>query len=91
MVSVTLRLPVADPKGVRFSDEYHAQFLSYASECFLGARFLDPRGEFCYLLVVAEGGMVSRGTDFRSFVNVAKVHYRANSIRVEYLGEFESL
>ena len=81
MVAVTLRLPLANPQGVRFSDEYHAQFLDYASECFLGTRFLEPRGAFCYLLVVVEGGMVSRGTDLRSFVNVAKVHYRADSIR----------
>jgi len=91
MVAVTPRLPLADPKGVRFLDDHHAQFLSHANECFLGARFLEPRGEYCYLLVVAEGGMVSRGTDLRCFVNIAKVHYRTASIRVEYLGAFESL
>ena len=90
MVSVTLRLPVADPKGVRFSDEYHAQFLEYVCGVFINPRFEPTTLGQKALLFEVEGGVVSRGGELRGLIQLAKAHYRNATVQVHYHGGSES-
>lgn len=90
MVSVTLRLPETDPEGMRFSDEYHGQFLEYVCGVFWNPRF-EPSShgqrELCFEV---EGGVVARGGELRGLIQLAKAHYRNATVGVDYFGGSES-
>ena len=90
MVSVTLRLPEADPRGGCFLEHHHAQFLEYVCGVFLNPRFEPPSHGHRELCFVVEGGVVSRGGELRGLIQLAKAHYHNATVQVHYLGGSES-